>query len=76
VRAAATVGLEDSDEFAAVQALVGALDDPNAEVVVEAIDSLEFAGDASVVPALQQVLSHPDARVRDAAAKAIRLLGE
>lgn len=76
VRAAATVGLEESEEFAAVQALVGALDDPNAEVVVEAIDSLEFAGDASVVPSLKPLLSHPDARVRKAAADAIALLGD
>ncbi len=76
VRAAATVGLEESEEFAAVQALVGALDDPNAEVVVEAIDSLEFAGDASIVPSLRPLLSHGDARVRKAAADAIRLLEE
>lgn len=76
VRAAATVGLEDSEEFGAVQALVGALDDPHPEVVTEAIDSLEFAGDASVVPSLQKLLAHPDARVRKAAADAIRLLGD
>ena len=76
VRAAATVGLEESEEFAAVQALVGALDDPNPEVVVEVIDSLEFAGDASVVPSLKPLLSHSDARVRKAAADAIALLEE
>jgi hypothetical protein len=76
VRAAATVGLEDSEEFAAVQALVGALDDPNPEVVIEVIDSLEFAGDASVVPSLKPLLAHSDARVRKAAADAIRLLEE
>ena len=75
VRAAATVGLEDSEDFAAVQALVGALDDPDPEVITEAIDSLEFAGDASVVPYLQPLLAHGDARVRNAAANAIRLLG-
>lgn len=75
VRAAATVGLEDSEDFAAVQALVGALDDPDPEVITEAIDSLEFAGDASVVPYLQPLLAHADARVRNAAANAIRLLG-
>ena len=76
VRAAATVGLEESEEFGAVQALVGALDDPNAEVVLEAIDSLEFAGDASIVPSLEPLLAHGDARVRKAAADAIRLLGD
>jgi hypothetical protein len=76
VRAAATVGLEESEELAAVQALVGALDDPSPDVVVEAIDSLEFAGDASLVPSLEPLLAHPDANVRKAAADAIRLLGE
>jgi len=76
VRAAATVGLEESEEFAAVRALVGALDDPNPEVVVEAVDSLEFAGDASVVASLEPLLGHSDARVRKAAADAIRLLAE
>jgi len=76
VRAAATVGLEESEEFAALQALVGALDDPNPEVVVEAVDSLEFAGDASVVASLEPLLAHGDARVRKAAADAIRLLAE
>ncbi|HEU4429576.1 MAG TPA: HEAT repeat domain-containing protein [Myxococcota bacterium] len=76
VRAAATVGLEESDEFAAVQALVGALADANPEVVVEAIDSLEFAGDASVVASLEPLLGHSDPRVRKSAADAIRLLAE
>jgi hypothetical protein len=76
VRAAATVGLEESEEFAAVRALVGALDDPNPEVVVEVIDSLEFAGDASVVPSLEPLLVHADARVREAAKNAIALLSE
>ncbi len=76
VRAAATVGLEESEEFAAVQALVDALDDPHPEVVVEAIDSLEFAGDASVVPSLEPLLAHPDARGRKAAADAIGLLAD
>jgi hypothetical protein len=76
VRAAATVGLEESEEFAAIQALVGALDDPNPEVVVEAIDSLEFAGDASVVASLEPLLAHSDPRVRKSAADAIRLLAD
>jgi hypothetical protein len=76
VRAAATVGLEDSEEVIAIQALLGALDDPHPEVIIEAIDSLEFAADASIVPQLQPLLSHPDPRVRQAAANAIRLLGD
>ena len=76
VRAATTVSLEESEELAAVQALVGALDDPEPEVVIEVLDSLEFAGDESTVIYVQPLLSHPDPRVRQAAGNAMKLLGE
>ncbi|MBM4383965.1 MAG: HEAT repeat domain-containing protein [Deltaproteobacteria bacterium] len=76
VRAATTVSLEESEDFAAVQALVSALDDPEPEVVIEVLDSLEFAGDESTVIYVQPLLSHPDPRVRQAAGNALRLLGE
>jgi HEAT repeat protein len=76
VRAAATVGLEDAESHAAVESLLGALGDSNSDVVLEAIDSIEFAGDASSVPRLAPLLAHPDDRVREAAAGAISLLEE
>jgi hypothetical protein len=76
VRAATTVSLEESEDFAALQALVSALDDPEPEVVIEVLDSLEFAGDESTVIYVQPLLSHPDPRVRQAAGNALQLLGE
>ena len=76
VRAAATVGLEEGEDFAALQALVGALDDPEPEVVIEVLDSLEFAGDESLAPKIEPLLAHPDARVRQAAGNAMQMLGQ
>jgi HEAT repeat protein len=75
VRAATTASIENSEEFAAVRALVDALHDPNPEVVVEVIDSLEFAADASIVPDLEPLLGHEDPRVRQRAAEAIDFYG-
>lgn len=74
VRAAATASLENSDSFGAVEALLAALRDPNPEVVVEVIDSLEFAGDASSIRHLEPLLAHEDSRVREAASEAIDFL--
>ena len=74
VRAAATVSLENSDQIAGVNALVDALNDPNPMVVVEVIDSLEFACDESCTPQLAPLLGHTDRRVREAAAEAMDYL--
>jgi hypothetical protein len=74
VRAAATVGLEDAEDFAGLDALLGGLDDPDPEVVVEVLDSIEYAGDESVIPRLRPLLAHADPRVREAAANAIATL--
>jgi HEAT repeat protein len=76
VRAAATASLENSEEFAAVRSLVDALHDPNPEVVVEVIDSLEFAADSSIVPDLEPLLAHEDAQVRQRAADAIAFFAQ
>jgi hypothetical protein len=76
VRVAATGSLENAETFAAVRALVDALDDPDPEVVLEVIDSLEFAGDESNVDDLAPLLLHPDPRVRETAAEAIEFLGD
>jgi hypothetical protein len=76
VRAATTASLGSAERYGAMEALVWALDDPDPEVVLEVIDSLEFAGDASNVWHLEPLLTHPDPRVRDAAADAIDFLGD
>ncbi len=74
VRTAAAEQLADGEGYAAVRALVDALADPDREVVLEAIESLELAGDASVVPDLEPLLEHPDAEIRGAAEEALDFL--
>jgi hypothetical protein len=60
----------------AVGALLRALHDPEPEVVITALDALEFAGDHTVIPELGFLLEHPDPDVRDATADAIWWLEE
>jgi HEAT repeat protein len=47
-----------ADDPAAVAALVVGLNDPDPAVVVEVLDSLEFAGDETVVPHIVPLLEH------------------
>ena len=75
VRTAAARRLGDADGFAAVAGLVDALGDPDPEVVVAAIEALEFHHDETIVPYLRELAGgHPDAGVRSAAASAIESL--
>jgi hypothetical protein len=74
VRAAAAEQLEDTSEFAGVQALIDGLSDPDAKVVRAAIESLEFAGDESIIRQLKPLLDHPDPDVRSDAEDAIEFL--
>ena len=54
--------------------LLRSLGDDEPEVVIAALDALEFAGDETLVPDLEPLLEHPDERVREAAAEAIDFL--
>jgi HEAT repeat protein len=45
-------------------------------VVIAALDSLEWVGDASVIPDITPLLEHPNAEVRVAAADSIYYLEE
>ena len=74
VRIAAIASLEESEDFAAIRAVVDALNDPHPDVVLAAIDGLEFAGDSSNVRDLEPLLIHEDERVSEAAAQAIEYL--
>ncbi len=74
VRAQAASQLSATDSIAGVLCLIRALGDSDPGVVVAAIDSLTFAGDATVVPELRPLTNHPDRRVRQAAAGAIEFL--
>jgi hypothetical protein len=68
VRAAAAESLgEASEERDAAGWLLEALEDPDSRVVLAALEALEWVGDASVLPGLEPLLSHPDPAVRDQA---------
>jgi hypothetical protein len=71
VRAAAATQLEDSDTLLAVDALVRALNDPDKEVVLDAIDALEFTDDETVADDLEPLEDHPDPDISEAATEAI-----
>jgi hypothetical protein len=74
VRAAAAGSLAGGDPVGAASVLLGALDDPDPRVVIAALDALEFAGDASIVPALAPLLQHRDPEVRARTVEAIEFL--
>ncbi len=74
VRATAAERLSHSESITSVRALVAALDDPEKEVVLEAIDGLSFVGDPGAIPDLKKKLSDPDPEVVEAAQDAIEFL--
>jgi len=75
VRISVISQLEDADEEPeAIAGLVTALGDENAEVVIEAIDAIEFVGDSSQIRDLQRYSDHPNEEVREAIADAIEYL--
>jgi hypothetical protein len=78
VRKAAVSALSDASEedTAALGALVGALGDADPQVVIAALDSLEWVGDASVIPYITPLLDDPNAGVREAAEDSIYYLEE
>jgi hypothetical protein len=65
VRAAAAEQLGDSDAYSAVRGLVAALDDPDARVVLAAVEAIDMLWDESLAPELRPLLDHPDPEVRD-----------
>ena len=58
------------------QALVGALQDPKAELRVRALVALAEQEDLSVVPAVSEALLDSDPRVQKAAAECLGRLGD
>jgi hypothetical protein len=73
VRAAAADSLSGAD-VGAVRPLVAALSDPDARVVLSALESLEMLGDASILPELEPALEHPDPAVRARAQEAAEFI--
>jgi hypothetical protein len=78
VRKAAVSALSDADQenTAARGALLGALSDPDPQVVIAALDSIEWIGDASMIPEITPLLQHPNAEVRGAAEITISFIEE
>jgi hypothetical protein len=75
VRKSALERLSDSDSPEVIDHLLEALNDPNPEVVIEAIDEIEFEGDQTAVPKLAAgCLGHPDPTVASLCAEAIEWL--
>ncbi len=67
VRASIVDRLGDEESPAATAAVTTALRDRDPEVVLRAIEVLEFDGGDWLIPELEQLRSHPDPEVREAA---------
>lgn len=65
VRAAALDRVFRSNAAGSVPEVLKATRDSDPEVVIEALDLLEFDGDASILPELEHLREHPDPRVRE-----------
>jgi hypothetical protein len=76
VRATIADRFGEEESPAAITALVAALQDPNSEVVLRAIEALEFEGGAWLIPELERLLAHSDPEVREAAQDAIDFVAE
>ncbi len=59
---------------AGTSALVAALGDPDPQVVIAALDSLQWVEDPSVIPDVREVLDHPNVEVREAASETMSWL--
>jgi len=71
VRVAVAEQLGNADGYAAIGALVNALDDPDPTVVLQSLDSLQFIGDETLAPILKQKCgNHADPKVREACSEA------
>jgi hypothetical protein len=74
VRAAAASQLSDSDSAGSINSLLTALNDPSTIVILEALDSLLFAGNETIIPSIEPLLDHPEEIVREAAGDTIDFL--
>jgi len=67
VRVAAADLLAESERGEAIDGLLLALGDPSREVVLQALETLALVGEREVVPAIEPLLDHADAEIREAA---------
>jgi HEAT repeat protein len=68
--------LGEEESTSTLKALTIALRDPDPEVVLLAIDVLEFEAGAWLIPELERLLSDPNPEVAEAARDAIDFLTE
>jgi hypothetical protein len=71
VRLAALEELEGEQSWAALNAIVVALDDPDPQVVLRTIEVISYLDDESLVPRLKPLLEHRDPDVREATVETI-----
>ena len=74
VRATIVDRLGEEESPAAIAALIVALRDPDSEVVLRAIEILEFEAEEWLIPELEPLLAHSDPEVREAAQDAKEFL--
>jgi len=67
VRAVAAERLGDADTYQATTVLLDCLADPSPQVVIAALEALEFSGDSSLVPRIEPLANSPNPAVREAA---------
>jgi hypothetical protein len=72
VRAEAALQLSFGDRSTVAGMLRSALADPDAGVILSAIESLTFVGDRSAAFRLKKLSNHPDEEVREAATTAVQ----
>jgi hypothetical protein len=76
VRAAAVsaLGGADTGDPVALGALIGSLGDPDPEVLIPTLESLQWVANSSVISEITPLLDHPNEDVRDTAGITIELL--
>jgi len=74
MRSLALERLSNAESYIAIETTILALNDDSVEVVLQALDTIEFIGDESVIRYIEKLLYHHTAEVRDAAREAIDFL--
>ena len=75
IKMAALDQLAGADAYIAIEATISALNDPNPEIALKALETIQFIGDESVVRHIEKLLIRsPSEKVRRAAKEAIDFL--
>jgi len=74
IRSLALERLSNTESYIAIETTILALNDDSVEVVLQALDTIEFIGDESVIRYIEKLLYHPTTEVREAARETIDFL--